>query len=481
MLVNGVSKYFGPIAALDGVTFNVLPGEIHGLVGHNGSGKSTLMRILTGFYTPDEGEITFAADETSNVAAIHQDLCLLDDMTVVENFGISTGYDRRGMGAISWRTQRRLASENLRSLGVDSNPGELVGNLAPAEKAAVAIARAVSEIRRRGGNGVLIVDEATAYFSQREIDVVRGILRRLADEGHSVIFISHNLRETRETCDRITVLRNGRVIDTFVSKEVDEPTIVSAMLGRTLDSYYPPMSERPPADPSAPPRLSVSGISDEQIRDFSLDVAAGEVVGVTGILGTGFDRIPYLLAGSHRAHAGSISVDGTSVELDPRRTAASGISLVPANRAAHGLWMDETTVRNFTVPRLGTFWRKGRMDLRGERVATDRAIKQFGVLPGRFDLPMSAFSGGNQQKVLLASRLDPTKTKVLLLHEPTQGVDSGAKVDILRIVQDAAASGVAVVVFSSDHEELVNTCSRVLILSTDGRVVSELATESLDE
>jgi ribose transport system ATP-binding protein len=479
--LKNVTKRFGETLALDNVSFEVHRGEIRALVGQNGSGKSTVVKLLSGFHSADSGEMVVDGQVGGHesVAAIHQDLCLRDDMSVVENLGIAVNYGTHGCRPVNWRQERARASAELSTLGVKCDPRRLVGELSPADRAAVAIARALRQLSMSGSPGILIVDESTAYFSAVEIGVISRILRHLASTGCTIIFISHNLREVLEVCDSATVLRNGKVTGTFLTRETDERTLVAQMLGRSLESFYPELAPAP-AD-AEPTRFEVRDLAGGRITNFSIRLRLGEVVGVTGLVGSGFEELPYLLVGARPCIRGTVKLDGEVCRLSPKTASQQGVALVPANRAKDGLWMEGSVVDNYAITRIRRFTHRGVIDRRAAVEEARSAIERFGVQPPLPHLAMSGFSGGNQQKVLLASRIDLDTTKVLLLHEPTQGVDSGARREIIEIVHDAAARGMAAIIFSSDHEELANVCTRLLILSTAGEIAAEMSTAGITE
>jgi ribose transport system ATP-binding protein len=475
---------FNGIPALEDVSLTVGFGEIRGLVGHNGSGKSTLMRIITGFYTPDAGTVSVGhGPGGTGIAAVHQEFCLSEDMTVTENLGITTGYGTGGLRPVRWKRQRRESMSSIGDLGMRTSPDALVRDLAPSERATVAIARAVDELKRSSGPGLLIVDEATAYFSLRESQRIQTLLRGLAERGRAVIFISHKLREVLSVCDSVTVLRNGRVQATRSTRDLSEDELISQMLGQPLGaSRHHHSATGAQGHPGArAAALEVRDLADDHIKDFNLRVQPGTMVGITGLMGSGFERLPYLLVGSARRRSGTILVDGVPVPPRPRRAREAGLSLVPANRATQGVWMDGEATCNFTASTLRRYWRRGWLALSQEEADTRKAMQDFGVVPANPRLPLRAFSGGNQQKILISSRMRGAGLKVLLLHEPTQGVDSGAKLDIAREVQRASDGGAAIIVFSSDYEELITLCSLVHVMSTRGEVVSVLTTDALDE
>ena len=475
--VRNVTKQFGTLRALDDVSLDVQRGELRGIIGQNGSGKSTLMRLLAGYYPLEEGSIAVNGVEggQDRIAAIHQDLSLSQDMSVAENLGVQVSFGASRIGFINWRDEYTLARAQLAEVNVDCDPKTLVSQLAPGDQAGVAIARALRKLRSVSEPGVLLVDEATAYFADREIAVVRSILHKLASDGFTILFVSHNVQEVLQVCDRVTVLRNGRVAGEFDAADVDEMTLVECMLGRPLDNFYPQATDVTPS--AGTPLIEVRELSGGRVSNFSLTLRAGEVVGVTGLVGSGFEQVPYLLVGAARTKRSDIVFEGVQRSFDPGSAAKSGISLVPANRALEGLWMDGTAIENYEVGRLDRIRKRRVLNRKLARELTDEAMGRFRVQPHDADRVMRLFSGGNQQKILLASRLEPGRTKLLLLHEPTQGVDSGAKREILQIIQGLTLDGVGIIYFSSDHEELANMCTRIVVMSTSGVISTELSGE----
>lgn len=472
--VRNVTKRFGSMLALDDVTLEVPRGEVRGIVGQNGSGKSTLMRLLAGYYTCDEGHVTVNGVEGGQdlIAAIHQDLGLSQDMSVAENLGVQVRFGASKLGFINWRSENALSRDQLAEVNVDFDPRTPLSQLSPGDQAGVAIARALRKLRSVSEPGVLLVDESTAYFSDREITVVGGILRKLAADGITILFVSHNLQEVLQVCDSVTVVRNGRVAADFKVGEIDETMLVESMLGRTLDNFYPDVVDVP--ERAGTPLIEVRELSGGRVRDFAVKLHQGEAVGVTGLVGSGFEQVPYLLVGAASAKKSDISFEGVQRQFNPGSAVNCGISLVPANRALQGLWMDGSAIENYEVGRLDSVRKHGILNRKRAQLLTSEALSAFQVHPHDPRRVMRLFSGGNQQKVLLASRLDRGRTKLLLLHEPTQGVDSGAKREILQIIQSLTQDGVSIMFFSSDYEELANMCQRILIMSTSGSLSTEL-------
>jgi ribose transport system ATP-binding protein len=471
--VKGLGKHFSGIWVLRDVDLEVKRGEIVGLVGENGSGKSTLVKILTGFHNPDSGTVHMGGHELDlpicqpqdlGIAVIHQDLGLIESMTVAENLGISSSYGSKVLAPIRNRHEERLCRELLESFGVDVDIHEPVASLAPSVRSAVAIARSIRVLRGSAENHLLILDEPTAYLGHNDSLRVRRLMRSAADNGAGVIFISHHLDEVTESCDRIVVLRDGLLVDTFDVGNVQRSEVISAMLGRSLDRFYPE-----PRDQAREKLISFRGLAGGQTQDFDLDLHAGEVVGVTGLVGSGFQEVPYLLAGLVRATAGTVEFEGGDIlGLAPKELLLKGVAVVPGNRQRDGVWLEGTAKENLTLLRLKRFFRWPSLRLAEEELEALELMRQYGVRPLDPKRRLDAFSGGNQQKMVMAKWLS-TNPKVMLLDEPTQGVDAGARRDILDIVANAADAGSAVAIFSADLEQLAEMCDRVVVMA-GGRV-----------
>jgi ribose transport system ATP-binding protein len=490
--LRGVSKHFAGAAALSDVSLDLWPGEVLGLVGENGAGKSTLVKIITGVHAPDAGargeawgrpfSFPVSSHRELGVAVIHQDLGLVDTMTVVENLGISVGYGTGGMRFVNWRAERARCVAELEGFGMSLDPDALVGELDPAERAMVAMVRGARELKRVQSEGgtdtgsIFILDEPTAYLTHAEAERLLALIRSVADTGACVIFISHHLREVTRMSDRIVVMRDGRIVKTLDDADVTPIQLASHMLGRELDAFYP-SKHVPSADDVL---LDVAGLTGETVDDISFQVQRGEVLGVTGLAGMGQQELPYLLAGAARVHAGTVRRgDGTAVGDTPSQARRAGVVLVPGNRKRDGVWPAGTASENVSLPILGQYFVRGRLGHRRERRESRTVMERFGVVPADERMLAAEFSGGNQQKIVLAKWLRD-RPDVLLLDEPTQGVDAAARRDILRQVVDVARAGSAVAVFSSDLEQLASICTRVLVMSR-GRVVASLRGDELSE
>jgi ribose transport system ATP-binding protein len=483
--LRGVTKRFGEQRALDGVDLTVDAGSVHGLLGENGCGKSTLIKVLAGFYQSDEGTLTVRGKNvplpltTAGSAAVgfqfvHQDLGLIPSLTVAEN--LLLGRLARGTtGAlISDRGLRRRTRTALAKYSLPLDPAMPVAELRPVERALLAIVRAVEAMQTADGDGagLLVLDEPTVFLPRADVEQVFALVRRLAADGHSVLLVSHDLDEVLEVTDDVTVLRDGKLIGTASTASLSRERLVEMIVGRAVD-----FGERDATVPAgAPIALAVRGLAGGTLHGLDLDVRAGEIVGVTGLAGSGFDEVPYLVAGARSATAGSLALAGSATvdagSMSPRRARSSGIGLLPADRRNTAGVATLDVVDNVTMLTLGNYrsWRG--LDRGAMRRDTATMMKAFDVRPRDPGHDFGTLSGGNQQKALLAKWLTMSPS-VLLIDEPTQGVDIGARRQIFDDLRRAAAEGAAVLVTSTDHEQLAALCDRVVVLQR-GRVRSEL-------
>lgn len=484
----GICKAYGGAHALDGVGLTLRGGEVHALIGQNGSGKSTLVKTLSGVVTPDAGVLRIHGDPVRlplsdpyahGIAVVHQDLGLVDRMSVAENLGITTRYGTPAFAPIGLSRRMREYRTFLDDLGVAIDVRVEVGRLAPAERSLVAIARAVHQLRRTRGQGVFILDEPTATLSSAEADFVLALMRRIAATGSSVLFISHRLGEVIRSCDRTTVLRDGRVVAESDIAGITRHDLVEHMLGRRVGDYFP---AKPLVEPGAVV-LAAENLSGRSTRNVSLVVRSGEVVGLTGLSGMGHDALLRLLACAERPESGRVWMagepPGACARTDPRAAIGAGVVLVPGNRLRDGVWPAGSAEENISLPALAAGRRRLTLSARQLWSSAQRWMTELLVSPSRPELPLSAFSGGNQQKIVLGKWLQ-LSPRVLLVDEPGQGVDPGAASEILRRLLDVAEAGGAVVVASGDHEQLVAICDRVLVFG-HGRVLEELDRAYLSE
>jgi ribose transport system ATP-binding protein len=477
--LRGWSKTFGVRGVLADVDLDLHAGRIHGLIGQNGSGKSTLIKILAGYHAPDAGaELTIGGAEIAlplapgeptrhGISFVHQDLGLFDRATVLENVRLGAYATRPGW-RVSWRRERRLVREALARFSVDVDSDATVSTLAPVDRAQVAIVRALETLRGRDG-GLLVLDEPTPHLPRDGVERLFASLREVAAHGVAILFVTHRMDEIRELTDEVTVLRDGVVVARSATALVDNAALTRLVLGFSLEELA--SAQTSPASEAA--ALEVRDLSGRRVDRVSFDLRAGEIVGLTGLLEMGWDEVPYLLFDG-RGTTGTIILDGREIplaQLSPRRAIELGLALVPADRPRDS--MLEATVReNLTMPTLRSYFLRGFLRQRRERTRALELLNAFDVRPREPEWPVTRLSGGNQQKVVVA-RWFETQPRILLLHEPTQGVDVGARREIYERLRSAAAAGLAVLLASAESEELAGLCDRVLVFR-DGRIVSTL-------
>jgi ribose transport system ATP-binding protein len=480
LAVRALTKTFGSAQVLTDVELTVRPGEVHGLAGQNGSGKSTLIKIVTGLYTPGPGAgfevdgqpvrlpVRWPEVHAAGISVVHQDLGLLDQLTVAENICIG-GYPTTRLGRIDRHRRDELAARTLDRLGVPLAPSRLVGTLTAAQRAEVAIARAMRD--HTPGSGLIILDESTRALSGADLEHVHQLLRRIAADGSSALMVSHSLPELIAVADRITVLRDGRVVGAGLpTAGLSEQELARRMLGSTVEAVAPrenrpsfPPARAPQATPAA--AVTVTGLTGPRLSEVSFTVAPGEILGITGLPGSGYEQLPYLLTGAQPATGGRLVTQAGQVTLDRGSVTAclrAGVVLVPERRDRDGLAFELNVRDNISLPKLNRLGRPWFVARRWQQDDAAAAVKTLGIRPSTPSILVKQLSGGNQQKVLLAKWLNAGPA-LLVLHEPTQAVDIGARTDILHALQRAANTGVAVLLVSSEPEDLVATCDRILV------------------
>jgi ribose transport system ATP-binding protein len=474
--MRGISKTFPGVRALDNVRLSVHPGQVHSLMGENGAGKSTLMKILSGAYQADPGgQILIEgqpvvingplAAKALGVAVIYQELSLAPNLSVAEN--IHAGRELRGaMGLIDRAAMERGCEEVLKRLGAAFKPHTLVGDLSIAEQQLVEIARAVHAQAR-----ILVMDEPTTPLSSRETDRLFDLIRQLREEGLAIIYISHRMAEIYELSDRVSVLRDGGYVGTLERADLSAESLVKMMVGRDISGFY--KKEHAPYDPGKVV-LQVRDIADaSRVRGCSLDLHSGEVLGIAGLVGAGRTELARLIFGAEPRTRGEVTVDGKKLNLrTPRDAIDAGLVYLTEDRKGQGLFLDMSVRDNINVAVAGRDARMGVLDLaRGAARAKD-AIASLTIRVPSAKVNAGALSGGNQQKVLL-SRLLETHPRVLILDEPTRGVDIGAKSEIYRIINELAKTGVGIIIISSELPEVIGTADRVLVMR-EGELAGEL-------
>jgi rhamnose transport system ATP-binding protein len=478
--LSDIRKSFGAVRALKGVSFELRPGEVHALLGENGAGKSTLIKVITGAHQPDGGTLRVGGEEVSHltpskarelgIACIYQQPALFPDLTVAENIGLRL----KKSGAFSrvrWNGQRLQAVELLERIGAEISPDAEVRSLSMPEQQLVEIACALGS-----GADIVIMDEPTASLTQKEQHLLFKVVRDLRSSGVGVVYISHRLEEIFALADRVTVLRDGESVGTNQVDTLDEAQMIKLMVGREVSSIYPPAESEP-----GKVVLSLKNLGCEAggVSGVTLDVRAGEIVGMAGLVGAGRTELARILFGITPADAGEISLDGEKISISsPREAIARGIAYVPEDRRRHGVILEMPIAENMTMaihPKFfpGTWLRFNAESLLAKDFIRDLGIKAYGP-----DAPGGSLSGGNQQKVSVARWL-ATKPKLLILDEPTQGVDVGAKSEIHKIIRGLAKEGLAVLMISSDLPEVLGMSDRVAVMR-GGKLVDLIEKENAD-
>jgi rhamnose transport system ATP-binding protein len=468
-----ITKSFQAVRALRGVSFDLRRGEVHALLGENGAGKSTLIKVITGAHQPDSGRIEIdgkpvtrldpASSRALGIAAIYQQPALFPDLSVAENVALGLEIPAAA-SRIQWSDRRNQARQFLKRIGATIDPDTEVRDLSMPEQQLVEIARSLG-----AGARILIMDEPTASLTQKEVHLLYAVVRDLRAHGVGVIYISHRMEEIFALADRVTVLRDGESIATQDTMGMDESTLIKLMVGREVSTLYPP-SETSPAEVA----LSVRGLGCKEsgVHDVNLDLRAGEVVGFAGIVGAGRTELARVLFGITPADTGTISLQGKNVSIrSPREAVEHGIGYVPEDRRRHGVILEMPIAANMTMSIHPTFFPGSWLRFGAERALASSYIRDLAVKTPSTDAPGGALSGGNQQKVSLARWL-ATKPKVLILDEPTQGVDVGAKSEIHKIIRRLTKEGLAVMMISSDLTEVLGMSDRIAVMH-GGTIVRE--------
>lgn len=466
--IRGLVKRFPGVQALGGVDFDAYPGEVHALLGANGAGKSTLIKILTRLYPHDDGTIEISGvplakgSRAAPVSVIHQDLGLVDEFSVAENVAVAAGFARRG-GLIDYRATRRRARAALAAISADIDPAARVGELSRADKSLVAIARALSQ-----PGDLLLLDEPTASLHRQEVERLFEAVRLLRSQGTAIVYVTHRLDEVFRLTDRVTVLRDGLRVTTVRTSQTDSRRLVAAITGGRE------AASRAASSAQAPVALSVRGLGTGSGASASFDLRRGEIVGAAGLQGAGQAAIGRALCGLEAVVAGEVRLDGRAVSLrSPAEAIASGVVFVTGSRESEGLAYDMSCLENLYLNPGARGTPPFALRSRGrERARAAETMNRFGVTPADPARLIADLSGGNQQKLILARCL-ALRSTVVVLEEPTMGVDVGGRADIFGLLREAAADGKAMLVVSTDFEELATLCDRILVFDR-GMVVDEL-------
>jgi rhamnose transport system ATP-binding protein len=476
--LTSVTKSFGAARALRGVSFELRAGEIHALLGENGAGKSTLIKIITGAHWPDEGtmaiggemmsRLTPASAHRMGIACIYQQPALFPDLTVAENIGLRLE-SASAFGRVNWNERRGRATELLRKIGADISAEAEVRALSMPEQQLVEIACAIGS-----GARIVIMDEPTASLTQKEQHLLFSVARELRQSGVGVIYISHRLEEIFALADRVTVLRDGESVGCNRIDEINETQLIKMMVGREISQIYP---EAEGAPGEVVLELRKVGCSVSGVRDVSLELRAGEILGLAGLVGAGRTELARVLFGITPADAGEIFLRGEPKKISsPEDAIANGIAYVPEDRRRHGVVLEMAVAANTSMAVLPRLFESGWMNFKRERALAEKFVHDLSIKTPDVDAAAASLSGGNQQKVSVARWL-ATKPRILILDEPTQGVDVGAKSEIHKIIRRLARDGIAVIMISSDLPEIIGMSDRIAVMR-HGTIVANLPGKS---
>ncbi len=478
--LEGIEKSFPGVKALDGVNLSVTPGRVMALVGENGAGKSTLMKVLTGIYTRDAGRLVYQGEEITfpgprhsqeaGIGIIHQELNLLPELTIAENIFLGREKTSR-FGRILWSEMYAEADRLLAKLGIGHNSKTRLGNLGIGEQQMVEIAKALSFESK-----VIIMDEPTDALTDTETEALFAVIDELKASGHGIVYISHRLKEIFEICDEVTVLRDGKFIGERPVSELDEDTLIEMMVGRRLDEQYP----RVDVDPTTT-SLKVENLHARGVHGATFSVHQGEILGVAGLMGSGRTELMRAIFGADPMEKGEIRLFGALLDLkSPKDAIDAGIAYISEDRKADGLVLGLCVKKNMTLAALSAFSTpSGRLQHTTERQAVDDFIGHFNIKTPSRSQTIGNLSGGNQQKVSIAKGL-MTRPRVLILDEPTRGVDVGAKKEIYQLINTFKQEGMSIILVSSEMPEVLGMSDRIIVMH-EGRVTGEFAAEDANQ
>jgi len=484
-VMEGVSKRFGGVRALSNADLVVEAGRIHAVLGENGAGKSTLIKIMAGVLSPDEGRmlldgapVSFASPAAANaagIACIFQELSLVPDLSVADNISISN--PPRRFGLIDRGAQRRIAEQALARAGAENiHPLALVKDLPLSRRQMVEIAKALARKPR-----ILILDEATSALTAADVTKIYGVLKRLRADGLALIFISHRMHEIAELADECTVFCNGRSVASYAAGTKTDNEVVELMIGREYNAVFPQRATRPAS--GAPPLLEVRKLNwTDRLSDISLELRAGEVIGLGGLDGQGQRELLLALFGVLHGATGEIAVDGKPVTIGGPHAAKRkeiGMALIPEDRKTEGLMLPMSVRDNLSFAALPRLSRWGVVDRAAEREAVDRIVQLLAVRTDGVDGPAGALSGGNQQKIVIGKWL-MMAPRILLLNDPTRGIDVGTKQEMYQLLRELANGGAGILFYSTDYDELIGCCDRVLVMY-DGAIRRQLVGAEITE
>lgn len=470
--LKGITKIFPGVKALDQVRFQLKKGEIHALMGENGAGKSTFIKVITGVHKAEEGEMFLDGEkvefrgprdaQAAGIAAVYQHPTSYPDLTVTEN--IFMGHEVVKNGVIQWKQMHEQAGELLKKLNVDFRPTDEMGRLSVAQQQMVEIAKALSANAR-----IVILDEPTAALTRNESEKLYGIVEKLKDSGVSVIFISHRLEDMYRLASSVTVFRDSRYIDTYEVDRITNADLIKAMVGREIKDLFPKPEVKIGPEVLRVEKLARTGY----FKEISFAVHQGEILGLTGLVGAGRTEVAESICGITRPDSGRVYLEGRQIRIrHPSDAMKEGIVLLPEDRQREGLIMNWSLGRNVTLPTVGKYAKHGFTDERMEREVSKQLLEEVDTKAVSIYDPGSSLSGGNQQKVVVAKALGQDM-KVVIMDEPTKGVDVGAKAEIYEIMGELAKKGYAIILISSEMPEILGMCDRILVMC-NGRISGEL-------
>lgn len=476
--LQNITKYFPGIKALDGINLNIRQGEVHALIGENGAGKSTLVKILTGVYTPTAGKIIYQGKEQNfknaieaqeaGITAIHQEASMFPELSVVEN--IFMGHHLKKNGVLDWKGMRDKTKDLLHKMEIDLNPDAPIKSLGVAQRHMVEIAKALSIDAK-----VVIMDEPTSALTLREVEELYKIVRQLKKENKAIIFISHKFEEIQEICDCFTVLRDGQYIGEGNVADTGIDQIVNMMVGRSLDQMFPKAEVNIGETVLAVNNLSING----SFSDISFHLKKGEILGFFGLVGAGRSEVMRAIFGIDHLDKGSILLKGEEVSLkDPKTAMSKGIAFVPEDRQTQGVILEQSLTSNITLPIIDKISHLGKVNTKKEKEKTALFGRMMEIKAAGWHVKAETLSGGNQQKVVLAKWL-ATEPEILILDEPTKGIDVGTKAAVHEFISEMASKGLAVILISSELPEILGMSDRVIVMH-EGRKTREFTRAEAD-
>jgi ribose transport system ATP-binding protein len=472
--MENITKTFPGVKALEDVSIELKKGEVLGILGENGAGKSTLIKILAGNYSKDSGIIEIdgqpieiknpAEAMDSGIRVIYQELNTLENLTVAENIFIGEQLTKPPFGIVDWKAMNRRAKELLNSLNVEIDPNTIIEDLSISEKQIVEIAKAISKKAK-----ILVMDEPTAALSEEDTQALFKIIKTLKDSGVSIIYISHRLKEIFEITDRVTVLRDGKKVKTLATSDTDSNELVALMVGRDIKEMYPKKEV-----PIGETVMEVKNVKAEGIEDVSFVLKRGEILGIFGLLGSGRTSLVKTLFGANHIKSGIITINGKDVKMkSPRKARDNKVGLVPLDRKAEGLALFLGVKENITLANIDDLGKSILINKKLEKIKASKWIKDLGIKTPDVNQEVNSLSGGNQQKVVLARWLE-SGSQIIILNEPTRGIDVGAKIEIYKLIQDLCEKGASIIMISSELPEILSIADRILIMSK-GKLTAEFS------